>query len=309
MAAKNKPIYEFFCKGMMNRKHKGIRFDENGNVVCEPNAEFGADVEVDGTLTINSAKDLVTKDGTSLGSNPYFEITYAGGDEGYSLSAEECTKIKNGYDIIVNDEGVDGKYKFFNIGYVSFGETTIYAFTVSIGFTGLIGGVAIISGDTGSFIFSEIDIPNVLKIKTNDELIPFADDDSGAHVYVNSINGIKVLDTGGPKDIKVQATLYRHTIDIAAGGLGLHTYVTALSEKNTVIDSIQDLVTVFGNTKLMATGAHGTDNEATVLLEVGTSLTDTYVHTNHGTKMSLSNWANCGPDENYLVITDSVTAV
>lgn len=108
---------------------------------------------------------------------------------------------------------------------------------------------------------------------------------------------------------KKQSTLYRHTIDIAAGGLGLHTYITALSEKNTVIDSIQNLVTVFGNTKLMATGAHGPDSEETALLEVGTSLTDTYVHTNHGTKMSLSNWANYGPDSTFLEITDSVTAM
>lgn len=67
MSAKNKPTYDLFCKGIINHKHKGLRFDENENVVCELNAEFGADVEVDGTLTINSAKDLKTKDGTSFG--------------------------------------------------------------------------------------------------------------------------------------------------------------------------------------------------------------------------------------------------
>ena len=67
----------FFCKGIMNRKRKGLMFDENGNVVCEPKAEFRSDVDVDGILTINSAKDLVTKDGTSIGggeglSKPWF---------------------------------------------------------------------------------------------------------------------------------------------------------------------------------------------------------------------------------------------
>ena len=292
----------------MNRKHKGIRFDENGNVVCEPNAEFGADVEVDGTLTINSAKDLVTKDGTSLGSNPYFEITYAGGDEGYSLSAEECTKIKNGYDIIVNDEGVDGKYKFFNIGYVSFGENTIYAFTVSIGFTGLIGAVAIISGDTGSFIFSEMDIPNVLKIKTNDELIPFADDDSGVHVYVNSINGIKVLGTGDPKDIKVQATLYRHTVTFSESGLGYVNRFTAYSEKNTPIDSIQDLITVFGNTKLMCTGTIESGSYPCVGIDIGTTADTILFLGLTNTTQKLSAWYSTQP-ESTLTITDNVTTM
>lgn len=144
----------------------------------------------------------------------------------------------------------------------------------------------------------------------DEELVQNAKAVFNSQVIINSANDLKTKDgssfgnsSGG------QATLYQHTIDIAAGGLGLHTYITALSEKNTVIDSIQDLVSVFGNTKLMATGSYGPDSDKTALLEVGTSLTDTYVHSSHGSKMSLSNWANYGPDENFLEITDSVTAM
>lgn len=68
MTAKNKPTYELFCKGIMNKSRKGVRFDADGNVIVEPKAEFGSDVEVDGQLTINSASDLKTKDGTGFAS-------------------------------------------------------------------------------------------------------------------------------------------------------------------------------------------------------------------------------------------------
>ena len=68
MTAKNKPTYELFCKGIMNKSRKGVRFDADGNVIVEPKAEFGSDMEVDGQLTINSASDLKTKDGTGFAS-------------------------------------------------------------------------------------------------------------------------------------------------------------------------------------------------------------------------------------------------
>ena len=274
MAAKNKPIYEFFCKGMMNRKHKGIRFDENGNVVCEPNAEFGADVEVDGKLRINSAKDLVTKDGTSFG---------GGGLPSPWVANENVLGYEDTENQVV-------------IGFLVEGGNLYGYQNKQAGEVSYVSPVA--SGSPNIFVYLNVNTQVESSVLLPDDFMT-----KSQEINLGDIN------TNKAEIAKKQATLYRHTIDIAAGGLGLHTYVTALSEKNTVIDSIQDLVTVFGNTKLMATGAHGTDNEATVLLEVGTSLTDTYVHTNHGTKMSLSNWANYGPDENYLVITDSVTAV
>ena len=65
MTAKNKPTYELFCKGIMNKSRKGVRFDADGNVIVEPKAEFGSDVEVDGKITINGASDIVDKSLTS----------------------------------------------------------------------------------------------------------------------------------------------------------------------------------------------------------------------------------------------------
>lgn len=91
MTAKNKPTYELFCKGIMNKSRKGVRFDADGNVIVEPKAEFGSDVEVDGQLTINSASDLKTKDGTTFK-----------GDAGVGIEAVSLTDAK-GLDFTMTD--------------------------------------------------------------------------------------------------------------------------------------------------------------------------------------------------------------
>jgi hypothetical protein len=266
MSAKNKPTYELFCKGIMNRKRKGLRFDENGNVVCEPKAEFGADVDVDGALTINSAKDLKTKDGTSFG----------GGLPSPWVANENVLGYEDAENQLV-------------IGFLTEGGN-LYGYQNKQ------------SGEASYVSPASSGNPNIvayINVNTQVESFVILPDDFVTKSQVINLGDIN----------KKQSTLYRHTIDIDAGGLGLHTYVTALSEKNTVIDSIQDLVAVFGNTKLMATGQYSADSRTSALLEVGTSLTNTYVHDGAGNKTSLSNWASIGPNETYLKITDSVTAM
>lgn len=91
MTAKNKPTYELFCKGIMNKSRKGVRFDADGNVIVEPKAEFGSDVEVDGQLTINGASSLKTKDGTTFK-----------GDAGVGIEAVSLTDAK-GLDFTMTD--------------------------------------------------------------------------------------------------------------------------------------------------------------------------------------------------------------
>ena len=146
---KNNPIYEFFCKGIMNKKHKGARFDDEGNFVVEPKAEFGDDVSIDGKLTLNSASDIVTKDGSSIG------------------------------------------------------------------------------GDVS----------------------------------------------------KKQNTLYRHTVTITNGTAKAYATFTADSEKNTKIDSIQDLIAVFGNTKISISGFAYSIEASKILLrlDIGTAIGSTNV--------------------------------
>lgn len=302
----------------MNRKHKGIRFDENGNVACEPNAEFGADVEVDGALTINSAKDLKTKDGSSLGDTiPTLEITNT--DDGMALTSSSLAIVKSR----VGKHSPIGKATIDYVGQsltVTFYENATlnkgfdHPFICSPMFINLgiinIWSISTINLDTGQI--ETFSLNNYTGFAISDTNVILADDTYANYhgtMYINTINGKPIVSGTESKDIKVQSTLYRHTIDIAAGGLGLHTYITALSEKNTVIDSIQDLVTVFGNTKLMATGQHSSDSRTSALVEVGTSLTNTYVYDSAGNKASLAEWSSIGPGETHLVISDSVTAM
>ena len=172
MTAKNKPTYELFCKGIMNKSRKGVRFDADGNVIVEPKAEFGSDVEVDGQLTINSASDLKTKDGTTFK-----------GDAGVGIEAVSLTDAK-GLDFTMTD---------------------------------------------------------------------------GTHLYTDSVKGPKG-DTGatGPQGPKGDTPkLYRHTVCIINANAQLGPFAlsfTAESEKNLEIDSIQDLISVFGNTSLSCNG-------------------------------------------------------
>ena len=232
--------------------------DIEGKVTC------GNDVDVDGKLTINTASDLKTKDGTSFGlPSPW---------------------VANEY--ILGYEDTENQYV---IGFLAEGGS-LYGYENKQ--LGEVSYVCPVSSDMPNIIY-------FLNVKKQVESYVVLPND-----FVTKSQVINLGDIA-----KKQSTLYRHTIDIGAGGLGLHTYVTALSEKNTVIDSIQDLVAVFRNTKLMATGNHSADSRTSALLEVGTSLTNTYVYDGAGNKTALSDWASTGPDETYLLITDSVTAM
>lgn len=256
--------------------------DLRGKVDVEGKVTCGGDAEVDGDLTINSASNLKTKDGTSLGEIDVFELTYSRfvGEETptATLTDDEISKLKTCDLLRIKDS--DSIYTFSNLMGTYFADTAILSAELSI------SCYCILDEDSKTLILHLNQIETVSK-KTLDDF---------TNVVVKLVND-------------KQSTLYRHTIDIAAGGLGLHTYVMALSEKNTVIDSIQDLVAVFGNTKLMATGQHSADSKMSALLEVGTSLTNTYVWDGAGNETSLSNWASTGPDETYLEITDTVTAM
>lgn len=285
-------------------------------MVCEPNAEFGADVEVDGSLTINSAKDLKTKDGTSIGGGAEFYEIDMGTEKSHTITEEQFNNAKGkNIKAIYNNK----EWYFYYQSTLEKSEYGITAciYSASIGMDddainlNLFAGQLLKVDHECIFGIATCICPTGIQlgIDANNNLILALSSDNESKAYVSKINGFPAITSAPSEDIKVQSTLYRHTVDIDAGGLGLHTYVTALSEKNTVIDSIQDLVAVFGNTKLMATGMFGSNSETTAMLEVGTTMLNTYVHSGHGNKLSLSDWANYGPDETNLVITDSVTAM
>lgn len=112
-----------------------------------------------------------------------------------------------------------------------------------------------------------------------------------------------------------QSILYRHTVTFTQGVepniKGRFTF-TDKSEKNTSIDSIQDLIAVFGNTDLQLSGCTNFDQPYIMeKIHVGNSVTDTkFFYTNVGDSYkpqdSLYSVFNAGAA---ITITDNVTAM
>lgn len=337
MAAKNKPIYEFFCKGIMNRKHKGIRFDENGNVVCEPNAEFGADVDVNGALTINSAKDLKTKDGTSFGGSeesiqdiPIVTVTEQSGAITGELKNKIVNRIKD--DKILNICRIYFNGIFLGIvdknSMANFDENNVSFGTIGYFNIGLVASPVVM---TISYVKNSNELNydfRMLQLLTGSKLslmaygtgnvsqnsIALTDDwgdtleKVGLEVTFSKINGMPIVGSDSSADIKVQSTLYRHTVTFSENGLGYTNRFTAYSEKNTPIDSIQDLITVFGNTELMCTGTIEGGSDYCVGINIGTTADTILFLGLAGATQKLSLWYSTGPEVT-LTITDNVTAM
>lgn len=400
MSAKNKPTYELFCKGIMNSKHKGMRFDENGNVVCEPNAEFGADVEVDGSLTINSAKDLKTKDGSSFGGgglpspwivndnflgamlsetqmsglslfngNVIYIVTHVNNDVIYSafFNAEINEEFNT---LFIVDAGTDEnpvesvitvpsdfttKSQTINLGDIANiankqdklvsgtsiktinGESVLGTGNIAIGtdwkdlgkikYQGLViddvafglikvssGGIDVaqygFSSSDGSSTFGYFDyMPGYKRLfifhsPNVDSTIMFPND----FFTKSQVVDLGDINTNKTEIAKKQSTLYRHTVTFTESGLGYNNRFTAYSEKNTPIDSIQDLITVFGNTELMCAGTIESGSNPCVGINIGTTADTILFLGIAGATQKLSSWYSTGPDTT-LTITDNVTVM
>ena len=111
-----------------------------------------------------------------------------------------------------------------------------------------------------------------------------------------------------------QATLYRHTVKISKptdDGKTSITFTTS-SEKNTPIDSIQDLTTVFGNTDLSVNGAtyliSSSQWEFYNKIHVGTSINDTTVDYINKDDVGTYNFIDMFGTTGFT-ITDNVTAM
>lgn len=238
----------------------------------ESKATFGADVEVDGKLTINSAKDLLTKDGTSIG-----------GDEGLSkpwFSSNEYIGIlsKSATTSLIEDY-ISGLY---NID----GTVALIAQNNTFGVTASF--MPSLNADYPIFMYQGDDVQSVVQLPEE---------------FFNTSTIINLGDIN-----KKQATLYRHTVTFDESGLGYNNRFTAYSEKSTPIDSIQNLIAVFGNTKLQCSGTTNRGSEPCIGIDVGTNADTTFFISLTGVKQKISSWYSTSP-ESTLTITDSVTAM
>lgn len=238
--------------------------DIEGKVTC------GSDVEVDGALTINSAKDLKTKDGTSFG----------GGGLPSPWSASEK---------VLGFEDTQNKMV---IGFLSEGGF-LYGYQ-----DGQAGEVCYLSpvylGNTSIVVYVNA------KTQVESEIVlPYDFLEKSQVINLGDIN-------------KKQATLYRHTVRIENNSRKASLSFMTESEKNTKVDSIQDLIAVFGNTTVGVSGYAHYDTYGYVLLAltVGTDITTTkvaFIDTVAGESVQLSFSDIFGTDG--LFITDNVTTM
>lgn len=212
----------------------------------ESKATFGSDAEVDGKLTINSAKDLVTKDGTGFGSDlKIFEIDFSRFSQetrDATLTSEEVQLFQNSDLIYVKNFGGQGKCQFQKNKDISASFTQI-------------------ANNVGLTYSLELD-DNSLQLKAFSVEIP-TDEQLNAK----------------------QSTLYRHTITIYEGNTKDKNSIcfTAYTPSNTPIDSIQDLTASadgsnkLANTDLECFGVSGTESALVFYnkIHVGTSISNT----------------------------------
>ena len=255
--------------------------DLRGKVDVEGKVTCGNDVDVDGKLIINSAKDLVTKDGTSFGGNDIFAIEnnrLVENDEGKyiaTLTNEEVDKILHAKFVYWKGENSD-------IILSRFGDYFL---------VNQVNATAEVFGALG-YVLSIYDVSVTKQIEIS--------------VFQSEFS---LSDYATKTDLKTkQSTLYRHTVTFAESGLGYTNRFTAYSEKNTPIDSIQDLITVFGNTELMCTGTIESGSNPCVGINVGTTADTILFLGLAGATQKLSSWYSTSPEAT-LTITDNVTAM
>ena len=329
MANKKIPTYNVNSKGLKgnNQTHQIVESDEGWDV--EGKATFGSDVEVDGKLQVNTASDIVTKDGTSLGEEYYalshtFALNDSNNDE-YQLTDEEWNAIYNNgspKNLLINNQ-----IKFKSAGMFSILDSVIILLYDNVGFNIINIGDAtykfIIYHDGNNSLaqFTLSSMPKQITIDPSNGTLKLSDtfvNDSDQRAKIGTINGQLIMTTmGSSENVDFQLATkqecwarYRHTVDITGKNSKGSNYIslrfTALSSKNTPIDSIQDLITLFANTKLVACGSLNNNDDDSILtlikgINVGTSITDTTLVYTDLTTETLTSYSTD------FTITDNVT--
>ena len=328
MANKKIPTYNVNSKGLKgnNQTHQIVESDEGWDV--EGKATFGSDVEVDGKLQVNTASDIVTKDGTSLGEEYYaLSHTFAHNDSNndeYQLTDEEWNAIYN--DGSPKNLLINNQIKFKSAGIYSSSSITILLYdNVGYNFINLTDATYkfIIYHDYNNSQeqLTLSSMPKQITIDPSYDTLELSDtfvNDSDQRAKIGTINGQLIMTTMGSSenvDFKLATkqecwARYRHTVDITGKNSKGTNYIslrfTALSSKNTPIDSIQDLITLFANTKLETCGSlNGNDDDSILTLikgiNVGTSITDTTLQYCDLTTETLTTYSTD------FTITDNVT--
>lgn len=281
--------------------------DIEGKVTC------GNDVEVDGKLTINSAKDLKTKDGSSFG--------VGGGD----VSLNKVNEFVKGDTIISLIDTVSNPWGYgYYTGIMSKIKGKTYQTSPFI-FIGLEGTgtdlkpVALVADSLSSSAskveFHVGDYGEWGMVINHNGYTRYLSGEiyyESYHLSFPTKSGTLALKTDIPDMSTKQSILYRHTVRIGNNTRKASLSFMTESEKNTKVDSIQDLIAVFGNTTVGVSGYAYYEAYGYILLAltVGTDINTTkvdFIDTAAGESVQLSFTDIFGTDG--FSITDNVTTM
>lgn len=280
--------------------------DIEGKVTC------GNDVEVDGKLTINSAKDLKTKDGSSFGGGGDVSLNkvneFVNGNTMISLIDTVSNPWGGGYYTGIMSKIKGKTYQtspFIFIGLEGTGTNLKPVALVADSLSSSASKVEFHVGDYGEWgmIINHNGYTRYLSGEIYYE---------SYHLSFPTKSGTLALKTDIPDVSTKQSTLYRHTVSIGNNNRKAKLSFMTESEKNTKVDSIQDLIAVFGNTTVGVSGYAHYDTCGYILLtlKVGTDITTTkvgFIETAGGEAVQLSFSDIFGTDG--FIITDIVTAM
>lgn len=299
------------------------------------------------SLTLPSATDLKTKDGTSFG----------GGSKVYNgteyLPTFDIATLKDTYVDLSTAQTIYGDKKFmsnafdanpntyFKIAYNSRGPGFVYG--AGMGLRGSNGSLLtfgnssgslhdnlIISGNPGfiglgnGFFFKttyetttynivEFNVPlnNTISFVFNSVIIKMNPKNLNAGMALSKDSGATWTEYALTTDLDAkQDKRFIHTVEIHYASNGSYFCFTGTSDKNTPIDSVEKLTTVFANRDLVGVGIFGSAGLSKI--HVGTSVNDTtfkkYMNNGEYTNPSEETFATVFNPTGFT-ITDSVSAL
>lgn len=284
---------------------------QNGKAVFHSKVEhtedvtFGKNAEFDGKVQVNSAKDLATKDGTSFGLNII------------NLNLKDCMSETDYNELIgyILQKTVIGKA--YSITLPNLTGVDIVKFTTIT----ILGDVVMTfyrnSKDITEFnwICNWSDDVNFIQMVA----ITGTSDNEVDNIKYNGIQQVDTTTLVTKTDLNAkQSTLYRHSVLISElTNKTAYLAFTAESEKNTPIDSIQDLIAVFGNTSIACSGLYRdgdpSNEQSLLMINAGTSISNTTIASATLENSGITSFSNALFTDVFgttgFTITDSVTAM
>ena len=295
-------------------------------------------------VTIPTVSDLKTQDGSTFsgGSKVYNGTEY--------LPTFDIATLKDTYVDLSTDQTIYGNKKFmsessgnsyFRIGYNTRGPN--FAYSSGIGLSGKNNALLtftsssgtlhdnlIISGNTGfiglgyGFFFKssyesdqhnivEFNVPlnNTISFSFNSSIIKMNPKNLNAGMALSKDSGATWTEYALTSDLDAkQDKRFVHTVEIHYASNGSYFCFTGTSDKNTPIDSIEKLTTVFANRDLCGVGVFGSAGLSKI--HVGTSVNDTtfkkYMNNGEYTNPSEETFATVFNPTGFT-ITDTVSAL